>query len=241
MIRNPYRSLEKQLGYRFRRKDRLAEALTHRSYRYEHEGIERDNQRLEFLGDAALGLVTAAYLYDKYPDLQEGELTKYRSRITSSKPLAELAVACGLGEQLRLGKGESLSGGRERPSNLTDAMEAVLGAAYTDGGIRAVEKIFRKLLVPYIDQLHPSHEVDNPKGHLQELAQGRWKTTPRYRVVAEDGPCHGRKFKVEVSLMNRVVGEGTGRNKREAQMAAARAALDHVESWEEIEADREAE
>jgi ribonuclease-3 len=234
MIANPYRALEKNLGYRFRRKQRLMDALTHRSYRYENEGTDRDNQRLEFLGDAALGLVTAAYLYRKYPDLPEGELTKYRSRVTSSRPLAELALACGLGEHLRLGRGETLSGGHERQSNLTDAMEAVLGAAYTDGGIRAVERIFEKLVIPYFERLHPSHALDNPKGHLQEIAQGRWKTTPRYRVVAEDGPCHGREFTVEVSLMNQVMGQGTGRNKREAQMAAARAALDRVEALQEI-------
>lgn len=231
-MRNPYRQLEKKIGYSFRRKHRLRMALTHRSYRFENSDAEEDNQRLEFLGDAALGFLTAAYLYDTYPDLPEGELTKLRSRVTSSKPLAEMAEQCGLGEFLLLGKGEDRSGGSARPSNLTDAMESILGAAYLDGGVRGVHKIFKKLLVPCIQQLHPSHAADNPKGHLQEIAQARWKTTPRYRVVKEDGPSHGRVFTVEVSLWHEVYGVGKGSNKRSAQAEAARLALENVEHLE---------
>ncbi len=233
-MRNPYRKLEKKIGYSFRRKHRLRMALTHRSFRFENSDEEEDNQRLEFLGDAALGFLTAAYLYDTYPDLPEGELTKLRSRVTSSRPLAEMAESCGLGEHLLLGKGEERSGGSERPSNLTDVMESVLGAAYLDGGLRGVRKIFRKLVVPCIQQLHPSHAADNPKGHLQEIAQARWKTTPRYRVVKEDGPSHGREFTVEVSLFQEVYGSGKGSNKRTAQAEAARVALRTVEHLESL-------
>lgn len=227
-MRNPYRPLEQRIGYSFRRKRRLAMALTHRSYRFENDDTEGDNQRLEFLGDAALGFATAAHLYEVFPDVPEGELTKLRSRVTSGKTLAEVAAECGLGEFLSLGKGETQSGGRERPSNLADAMEAVLGAAYLDGGVRAVNRILRKLIVPRIEQLHPSHAHDNPKGHLQELSQARWQTTPRYRVIQEEGPSHGRRFTVEVSIQSRVVGRGTGTNKRSAQAEAARQALEAV-------------
>ena len=233
-MRNPYRQLERRLGYKFKKRERLAHALTHRSFRYERHGIEGDNQRLEFLGDAALGFLTAAYLYEMHPDLQEGELTKLRSRVTSGKPLAEIARQCRLGECLRLGRGEAQSGGHERLSNLTDVMEAVVGAAYLDGGIKAVSKIFQRLIVPYIEALHPSHTEDNPKGHLQEIAQGRWKVTPLYRVVSEQGPPHDRLYTVEVSLNNRMFGTGAGGNKRIAQTEAARQALRDVELLDEL-------
>ena len=224
-MRNPYRDLEKKLGYRFRKKSLLHAALTHRSYRYECNETDTDNQRLEFLGDAALGLITAAYLYAEHPDRQEGELTKMRSRISSSRPLAELGAQCDLGEYLRLGKGESQTGGQTRPSNMTDAFEAVLGAAYLDGGIRAVKKIFDHRIVPYLQVMQPTYASDNPKGDLQELAQQRWQVNPRYRVVTEEGPSHARLYTVEVTLSEKVYGHGEGSNKRAAEMAAASEAM----------------
>jgi ribonuclease-3 len=233
-MRNPYRQLERRLGYKFKRRERLTQALTHRSFRYESEGIDDDNQRLEYLGDAALGFLTAAYLYDEYPEMQEGELTKLRSRVTSGKPLAEIAGRVYLGEFLQLGRGEAQSGGHERLSNLTDGMEAVMGAAYCDGGIKAVQKIFNKLIVPYIEDLHPAHANDNPKGHLQEIAQGRWRVTPRYRVISEEGPPHDRVYTVEVRLNDHLYGTGSGGNKRIAQTEAARLALRTVEFLGEL-------
>ena len=233
-MKSAYGELEKAIGYRFKKKKRLINALTHPSFRFEQEGAEGDNQRLEFLGDAAIGLVCAAYLYTVYPNMQEGELTQLRSRVTSRRPLAEMAKACGMGEHLRLGKGENQSGGRLRQSNLTDAFEAVVGAAYEEGGIKAVQKIFSKVMAPYIDRLHLNSEVDNPKGLLQELSQQRWKTTPKYRVVAEDGPSHNRVFTVEVSLHDRIYGTGRGESKRTAQSHAAREALRTVESLDSL-------
>lgn len=227
-MRNPYRALEKKLGYRFRKKPLLHAALTHRSYRYESHETDTDNQRLEFLGDAALGLVTAAYLFTEHPHRQEGELTKMRSRITSSKPLAELGAQCDLGDYLRLGKGESRTGGHNRPSNLTDAFEAVLGAAFLDGGIRAVQKIFDHRIVPFLRDMQPAYASDNPKGDLQELAQRHWQTTPRYRVLAEAGPSHAREYTIEVELNDTVYGRGQGTNKRTAEMEAASEALERI-------------
>lgn len=225
-MRNPYQQLEKNLGHRFRRRKYLEIALTHRSFRFESSDVKADNQRLEFLGDAVLGLVSAGCLFDRFPECQEGELTRIRSRLTNSKTLADIAAAIQLGDFLRLGRGEVQSGGHERASNVSDALEAVIGAAYLDGGMRAVETIFRKLFLPEIEGEAPHDRWhDNPKGALQELCQRRWRSGPRYRTVREDGPAHSKSFTVEVIVGGRMVGTGRGANKREAQMEAARHAF----------------
>lgn len=223
--RNPYRLLEQQLGYRFRDKALLATALRHRSFRYEREDIDSDNQRLEFLGDAALGLVTGEYLYTRFPDIDEGPLTCLRSRLASGKALARLASAIELGRFIQLGKGEQQSGGRQRESVLTDALEAILGAAYLDGRLKAVEKIFRTLFVPSIEIRTDDLWTDNPKGRLQVVAQQRWKANPSYRQARVDGPAHERVFTVEVSARGHRLATGRGSTKRDAEQDAARAAL----------------
>jgi len=224
-MRNLYRQLEKALGYRFRRKHHLETALTHRSYRFESTDIHTDNQRLEYLGDAALGLVAAAYLFNAFPDFQEGDLTRIRSRLTNSKTLAQIAGKIDLGNNLKLGRGEIQSGGNLRSSNIGDAMEAVIGGAYLDGGIKAVEKIFRKLFIPEIDPEAYDRWQDNPKGALQELAQKQWKISPKYRTVNEEGPPHAKVFTAEVTVNSEAKGVGTGQNKREAESNAAQEAL----------------
>lgn len=223
------RDLEKRIGHRFLRRSRLEMALTHRSYRYENEGTEVDNQRLEFLGDAALGLVAAAHLYATFPDLQEGELTKLRSHLTSSVTLARAAEDIGLGEFLLLGRGELQTGGQARASNLTDALEAVIGAAYLDGGLRAVRKIFQKVLMRSLDEPTKIHAHENPKGRLQELVQQRWRLTPKYRLISETGPSHERVYTVQVLIQGHAFGTGSGNNKRAAEMEAARTAFSEVE------------
>ncbi len=225
MIRRPYRALEKALGYKFRRQHRLELALTHPSFRFETLGVESDNQRLEFLGDAALGLVSAAYLFEHYPEFQEGQLTQVRSHLTNTRTLARIAAAILLGNYLKLGRGEQLSGGQHRSSTLSDALEAIIGAAYIDGGLRAVEKIFGKLFEAEIQPGLIEEWTDNPKGALQELCQREWHTSPRYRTIREEGPAHSRTFTVEVSVNGTVHGTGEGANKREAETVAARAAL----------------
>ena len=232
-MKRRYRQLESAIGYRFRRKHRLHTALIHPSFRYETDDVDDDNQRLEFLGDAALGLVTAAFLYERHPHLPEGQLTKLRSHVTSSKAFARVAEDIALGDYLLLGKGESLSGGKERASNLTDAFEAIVGAAYVDGGLKAVTRIFNKLIAPLLLDPPDVEQADNPKGMLQELAQRHWKITPKYRVTNESGPSHDRTYDVTVSVRGQVVGEGTGGNKRAAEMAAARAAWDQVRAMAE--------
>ncbi len=226
-FRNPYRELERSLGYAFRRRPNLESALTHRSFRYESKGaITTDNQRLEYLGDAALSLVVAERLYEKHPDLDEGALTRLRSRLTSTRALADLGRQLKLGDFLRLGRGERQSGGGERDSTLEDALEAVLGAAYVDGGLRAVRKIFDRLFAPLAETLRaePDH-VSNPKGALQELCQRLWKRSPAYQTTSQEGPSHDRRFTVVVSLGERVLAEAVAPNQRAAQAAAAVNAL----------------
>lgn len=220
-LKNPYKSLEKDLDYRFRNKSLLEEALLHRSFRFENKGVTSDNQRLEFLGDAVLGFVAAAYVYEKFRDKQEGMLTSFRSQITSGRALARVARSIDLGEHIRMGKGEEQSGGRKRSSNLTDAMEAVIGAAHLDGGAKAVRKIFKKLFAPQLDGLSSDVWAGNPKGELQEYSQRRWKSSPRYRTIGKEGPPHAVVFTVEVVLHNSTMGKGKGRNKQQAETAAA--------------------
>ena len=169
--RRPYKELEQQLGYRFRRVGFLKTALMHRSYRFENAGVSEDNQRLEFLGDAVLGCLSAGFLYDKHADHDEGKLTSFRSQITSGKALAECAGGLDLGRFLMIGTGEINSGGRERSSNLADALEAIIGAAYLDGGMKAARKVFNRLFVPMIDRLDGDVWADNPKGKLQEAGK----------------------------------------------------------------------
>lgn len=218
------------MGYTFRNKELLANALMHRSYRYESTDIRNDNQRLEFLGDSALGLVASDYLFRLYPDIEEGPLTCLRSRLTSGKALARIGASIDLGTDIKLGKGEKASGGHQRDSNITDAMEAILGAAYLDGDLKAVRKIFQALFVAQIE-IHPEDNWgDNPKGHLQVLAQQRWKSNPSYHLVKQEGPSHASFFTVEVSIAGKVRGAGQGACKRDAQQAAARQALQEIQA-----------
>ena len=225
MRKSIYKPLEKELGYTFRRKYRLEQALIHPSFRYEVDTIDSDNQRLEFLGDAALGLIAADYLYDVFPDFNEGQLTKVRSQITNTRALASAAKSINLGDYLKLGKGEKQSGGNTRASNICDAFEAIIGAAYLDGGLKAVKKIFKKVLHPQVAKAAENQWLDNPKGALQELSQRKWRCSPKYRIVKEEGPAHSRKFTVEVSINTTVCGKGTGTNKRAAEVTAAYEAM----------------
>ncbi|HAS81846.1 MAG TPA: ribonuclease III [Verrucomicrobia bacterium] len=225
---NPYKTLERALGYRFRNRDLLEKALVHPSYRYETDGVDEDNQRLEFLGDAVLGMLAAAHLFDAHPDKPEGGLTMLRSQVTSGKALAGIGEAMGLGECLRMGKGEERSGGRRRASNLADAVEALIGASWIDGGMKAAEKVFRQLILPAVEGLGGDVAAGNPKGMLQELCQSHWKCSPTYTLLATEGPAHEALFTVEVRLPDDSAWTGQGAGKRAAETAAARSALDSL-------------
>jgi ribonuclease III len=218
------KAIEKKLGYRFRKRAHLQQALIHPSYRHENKDVTEDNQRLEFLGDAALGLVSAADLYHRFADEAEGPLTHMRSAMANRTTLARIARTLELGHHLLLGKGELRSGGPERESNLADALEAVLGAVYLDGGLKAVEKIYRRLWGEALAHVAPDLD-DNPKGELQEYCQQRWKVNPAYRITREQGPAHARSYVCVATIKDIAYGEGTGSTRRTAEAAAARATL----------------
>ncbi len=222
---DPLARLETHVGWSFRNRVLLIEALTHRSYVNEHpdEGV-RDNERLEFLGDAVLQLVVSADLFQRFPDWPEGRLTELRTALIRGERLAAWAEAIELGRWLRLGKGEA-EGARTRPSVLADAFEALLGALYLDGGLPAVERLMERLLPAAVDQALQDLAWHDPKGRLQHWSQTVRGQTPVYRVVAVEGPPHAARFTVQVLLGDEVVGEGQGASKREATREAARNAL----------------
>lgn len=226
MSKREYGELEKRIGHRFRNPDLLAEALMHRSYRYENLGVSVDNERLEFLGDAVLSLLSASRIYGLDANQSEGDMTALRSRVISGKALAACAEDVQLGAFLKMGTGEERSGGRNRPSNLANALEAVLGAAYLDGGIKAAQKIFDAVIRARLTTAATADdEVENPKGHLQELAQARWKASPSYEVVALAGPAHATEFTVRVTLPDGRQAMAKGRSKQSAESAAAASML----------------
>lgn len=221
-----FKLLETKIGYTFKNQTLLVSALTHPSYRHERQE-ETDNQRLEFLGDSVLNLVTAEYLFEKHPTSQEGDLSKLRSQLTHNQTLAAIGSELKLGSYMNFGKGEEERGGSERPSNLADAVEAVIGAVYIDSGIVAARKIFRKLFMPRMATIKTSGHF-NPKGALQEIAQVHFKCIPEYTLINEQGPAHAPTYTVEVSLRNKRLAQGSGASKRDAEKEAARAAINHV-------------
>ncbi len=220
---DPLGRLERRLGHRFRRRELLERALTHRSFAHERESGEH-YERLEFLGDAVLGLVAVGWLYERHPDLSEGRLSKLKSRLVSRSTLVAAAERLELGSLLRLGVGEERSGGRSKPSLLADAMEAVLGAVFLDRGFEAARRVAIPLLETASTELADSRASD-PKTRLQELAQARGLDLPEYRVVEEEGPDHRKRFTVTCNVAGREAGRAEGRSKKLAEQRAAAAAL----------------
>lgn len=221
----PYSALEDALGYRFRNRLLLEEALRHRSYVNEHPQAHlRDNERLEFLGDAVLNLVVSHVLMQAYPDLSEGDLSRTRARLVNETHLAQVARALGLGDGIRLGRGEAQTGGHDKPSILSDTLEAVLAAIYLDGGYQAVFDVVDGRLTIGFDCVNGSRDMVDFKSRLQEVAQTRKKTVPVYQVVGESGPDHEKTFHVALTLQG-IKTVGTGRNKKAAEQEAARKAL----------------
>lgn len=223
MIRSEYRDLEQAIGYRFKKKALLELALTHPSYRYECDASD-DNQRLEYLGDAVLSLIAAEHLFNSNPDAREGDMSKLRSRLTQDRKLAKIGASLGISNHLRLGVGERKNGGSERASNLADAVEAIIGAAWMDGGARAANKIFKKVFVPELGELQVTEVKSNPKGELQEHAQSHGHGIPSYETIETAGPEHERVFTVEVEACEKKWTAQAG-SKREAERLAAAKAL----------------
>ncbi|MHB8465698.1 MAG: ribonuclease III [Acidimicrobiales bacterium] len=206
----------------------LAQAMAHRSWCAETEGVP-SNERLEFLGDAVLGLVVTDHLFRTYPDLPEGELAKVRASVVNSEALAEVAAGLALGDALLLGKGEDSSGGREKPSILADAMEAVIGAVYLDAGWQASADLVMGLLGDRIEEAAAGPGGQDHKTRLQELSARQFDQLPRYEV-RDEGPDHAKRFYARVLVGGVARGHGEGRSKKQAEQAAAR------EAWEELSA-----
>jgi ribonuclease III len=217
--------LQEQLGYQFRQLERLIEALTHPSQSHEQRREGPDNQRLEFLGDAVVQLVVTECIYEKFPLADEGELTPLRAALVNRQQLQSLADGLGLGDLLILGRGEEQSGGRRRVSNLADAMEAVIGAVFLDGGWEAVRPVVRVLWAAAMDTAKIEEELQNPKGALQERLQSGGANPPQYECVDESGPSHARRYEIKVVWRGEELGRGSGASKKEAEAGAARAAL----------------
>lgn len=212
--------IQDKINYRFAEIDILRRALTHPSARHE-KNLDEDNQRLEFLGDAVIGLLTAEFGYHRYTHMQEGQLTMLRSGAASTGALAGLARSLQLGAHLDLGKGEENSGGRDRDNNLADAVEAIMGACYLDGGMSAARQVFARLFQPMLERNSASVLHRNPKGELQEFVQGRGLANPEYTIISDEGPAHRPTFVVQVSLDDGNMATGTGNSKRAAEVDAA--------------------
>lgn len=225
------KALEGALGYSFKNAALLREALRHSSYANEHRGGEAvSNERLEFLGDSVLGFVTAEFLFARHPDAPEGELTRLRARLVCEESLYEVAQRIGLGRYLYLGHGEETGGGRERPSILADATEAVIAAVYLDGGIEAASELIHRALLDNAVELRTVERRRDYKTALQELVQRTPNQTLRYRLADETGPDHDKTFTITVLLNDAVLGTGSGHSKKEAEQMAARDALARLEA-----------
>lgn len=226
------KSIESQIGYKFRNSLLLAEALTHPSLAYETQRPHFDNQRLEYLGDAVLQLVLTEHLYQLFPHFTEGNLTKLRSRLVSKQALETYANRFSLGDYLLMGKGEEASGGRQRSSTLADAFESLVGAIYLDGSLEAAKAFIMRHCREEIQAIHEEPNEINPKGQLQEILQSINPTSPQYRIVSEDGPDHCKTFESKVMWESIELGVGAGNSKKEAETSAAEAAL-KAELWQQ--------
>lgn len=220
-------AVARALGHEFAQPDLLRDALTHRSFRNERPHLARqDNERLEFLGDAVLGMRVATLLFETFPDAPEGALTRKRAALVCEATLADIARDLDLGPALRLGRGEDRSGGREKPRLLASALEALIGAVYMDGGIDAAFAVVDRL---FADRIEAATARRDAKSRFQELVQARRHETPTYRLLRTDGPDHDRRFTVALEVGGETVAQGTGRSKGDAERDAARKALAALE------------
>jgi ribonuclease-3 len=218
--------VQASIHYRFNDSARLEEALTHRSYlnEYDGEGVV-DNERLEFLGDAVLDFLVGDMLFRRYPTMPEGDMTRFRAALVRTESLAELGADIHLGQQLRMGRGEEGSGGRERITNVCAAFEALIGAMYLDGGIDVVREFIAHRFDNLLEQVMAESRDKDARSLLQEWSQAVHNLTPIYRTISESGPDHQKEFVVAVILGEKEVAQGSGKSKQAAAHAAARAAL----------------
>lgn len=230
------KELEKLIRYRFRNKALLNQALTHKSYANErYKTKSGDNERLEFLGDSVLGIVVSRLLYDDFPDYDEGILTRYKSQLVSGATLNRIAKELKIGRFILLGKGEEASGGRRHASNLLCALEALIGAIYLDGALKAASRFIRNVFEPEIRLVKEGKGSKDYKSMLQQIALKRYKATPTYKIISEIGPDHKKHFIVEVLILGKRRGIGSGPNKKISEQASAKEALSSMENTNEHE------
>jgi len=210
----------------------LSRALTHRSFLNENPEAIEDNERLEFLGDAILDFVVGAWLYNHFPEMAEGQLTRFRAALVNTDTLGLFGQEIDIGGALKLGKGEEENGGRSRMAMLCGSFEALIGAIYLDQGIPAVEKFMEGFLEPASEKILENHQDRDSKSLLQEWAQAQTFSIPFYRVIKEEGPDHNKTFTIEVSVNGKIIGKGQGRSKQEASKTAATSALENTPVFE---------
>jgi ribonuclease III len=225
--------LQQRLGYTFGDRGVLLQSMTHTSYG--HEFLQdkplalRDNERLEFLGDAILDVVVSDILLEAFPNANEGQLSKMRAAVVNEKTLAALAQSIELQDCIRLGKGEAQTGGNAKPSILSSALEALIAAIYLDGGFNAVYPVVRHLFAPMFAEERDLMAFYDHKTQLQEIVQARWKVTPTYHLLQTQGPDHAKTFQVEVRMNGKALAAAEGSSKKEAEQNAARAAIQMVD------------
>lgn len=225
-----YKHFEKVIGYKFKDKNLLLEALTHSSYSNERRSENaQNNERLEFLGDAVLSIAISERLFKQYSELPEGELTKIRAKVVCEATLSDCAKRLKLGEAMRFGRGEEMTGGRQRASILADAFEALIAAIYLDNGMETAARFVYKEMEKSLQDAISGKVFLDYKTHLQELIQAQRDNRIRYEIVREEGPDHSKIFHTQVLLNEEVVGAGQGRSKKEAEQEAARAAIATLE------------
>lgn len=232
-LENP-QSFIQRLGLGVRDARLIARALTHRSYLNEHPEALEDNERLEFLGDAVLDFVVGAWLYNHFPEMAEGEMTRLRAAMVSTERLGEFGAYVDIGRALRMGRGEEESGGRTRLAMLCNAFEALIGAVYLDAGISEVQRFLDPLLNRSSAEIRNGQGDRDPKSLLQEWVQARGGDAPMYRIVSETGPDHSKYFDVEVVVGGQAVARGEGRSKQAASKIAAREALKVLEGRRDV-------
>ncbi len=212
----------------FKNKKLFEQAFIHRSYLNETKEKVSSNERMEFLGDSIISFVVSKYLFVKYPNYNEGILTNLRSLLVNTKSLAQIAKELGFGELLKLSKGEEESKGRQNQSLLADCFEGFIGALFIDQGVEVVNEFLNQTLIPKVDEVEKSRSYKDPKSLLQEHVQAKRLNSPVYKVLEEAGPAHARRFKIGAYVNNKLMGEGYGKSKRDAEEQAAEKALEQI-------------
>jgi len=227
---NNITEFEDKIGVSFINKGNLKEALTHRSYLNEHKECPAHNERLEFLGDAVLELVVSDYLFNKYSSRPEGELTSFRSALVKTDSLADTARELGIGDNMLLSKGEEDTGGRTKNFLLANTFEAVIGAIYVDQGYEMSKEFVYRFLINKLDAIVKNRLDIDSKTKIQEIIQAKYKVTPIYEVINEQGPDHDKQFTVVVKINNKVIGKGVGSSKQRAEEDAASKGIEYIEN-----------